>query len=136
MATAQQLKALIESYTEHNDDRFLSVASQIAAHAARAGKTKLADELRKLIEEKYTHPQEKQQRESDVTEATKELERAKKSTAARAAKSDASRKAKKAEWKLTSERLQKFRDQQAKCEMKAPQDGLVVYGSSIVRNVC
>lgn len=51
MATAQQLKALIESYTEHNADRFLSVASQIAAHAARAGKTKLANELRKLIEE-------------------------------------------------------------------------------------
>jgi SpoVK/Ycf46/Vps4 family AAA+-type ATPase len=51
MATAQQLKALIESYTEHNDDRFLSVASQIAAQAARAGKTKLAEELRKLIEE-------------------------------------------------------------------------------------
>lgn len=53
MATAQQLKALIESYTEHNADRFLSVASQIAAHAARAGKTKLAEELRKLIEEAH-----------------------------------------------------------------------------------
>lgn len=51
MATAQQLKALIESYTDHNADRFLSVASQIAAHAARTGKVKLADELRKLIEE-------------------------------------------------------------------------------------
>lgn len=51
MATAQQLKALIESYTEHNADRFLSVASQIAAHAARAGKTKLAEELNKLIEQ-------------------------------------------------------------------------------------
>ena len=51
MATAQQLKALIESYTEHNADRFLSVATQIAAHAARAGKTKLAEELRKLVEE-------------------------------------------------------------------------------------
>ena len=51
MATAQQLKALIESYTERNADRFLSVASQIAAHAARAGKNRLAEELRKLIEE-------------------------------------------------------------------------------------
>lgn len=51
MATAQQLKALIESYTEHNAERFLSVASQIAAHAARAGKTKLSEELRKLIED-------------------------------------------------------------------------------------
>ena len=53
MATAQQLKALIESYTEHNSDRFLSVATQIAAHAARAGNTKLAEELRKLIEEAH-----------------------------------------------------------------------------------
>ncbi|MBN2377579.1 MAG: ATP-binding protein [Sedimentisphaerales bacterium] len=51
MATAQQLKALIESYTEHDPERFLSVASQIAAHAARAGKIKLSDELCKLIEE-------------------------------------------------------------------------------------
>jgi SpoVK/Ycf46/Vps4 family AAA+-type ATPase len=50
VATAQQLKALIESYTEHNPDRFLSVASQIAAHAARAGKIRLADELRKLVD--------------------------------------------------------------------------------------
>ena len=51
MATAQQLKALIESYTEHSPERFLSVASQIAAHAARTGKAKLAEELRKLIDE-------------------------------------------------------------------------------------
>jgi SpoVK/Ycf46/Vps4 family AAA+-type ATPase len=51
MATAQQLKALIESYTEGNPERFLSVAAQIAAHAARTGKDKLAEELRKLIEE-------------------------------------------------------------------------------------
>lgn len=51
MATAQQLKALIESYTERNSDRFLSVASQIAAHAARAGKDKLASDLRRLIDD-------------------------------------------------------------------------------------
>lgn len=53
MATAQQLKALIESYTEHSPERFLSVASQIAAHAARSGKIKLAEELRKLIDEAH-----------------------------------------------------------------------------------
>lgn len=51
MATAQQLKALIESYTERNQDRFLAVAAQIAAHAARTGKEKLAQELRQLVEE-------------------------------------------------------------------------------------
>ncbi|HAL44434.1 MAG: hypothetical protein A2Y12_08270 [Planctomycetes bacterium GWF2_42_9] len=53
MATAQQLKALIESYTEHNSDRFLSVATQIAAHAARSGNNKLAEELKKLIDEAH-----------------------------------------------------------------------------------
>lgn len=51
MATAQQIKALIESYTERNPDRFLSVAAQIAAHAARTGKDKLAKDLRKLIDD-------------------------------------------------------------------------------------
>ncbi len=51
MATARQLKALIESYTEGNPERFLSVAAQIAAHAARAGKEKLAAELRTLIDD-------------------------------------------------------------------------------------
>ena len=51
MATAQQVKALIESYTERDPDRFLSVASQIAAHAARTGKKKLAEELRHLVDE-------------------------------------------------------------------------------------
>lgn len=51
MATAQQLKALIESYTEHNPERFLSVAAQIAAQAARTGKDRLAQELLKLIEQ-------------------------------------------------------------------------------------
>lgn len=59
MATAHQLKALIESYTEHNPERFLSVATQIAAHAARTGKSKLAEELRKLIDE--AHKKQKNQ---------------------------------------------------------------------------
>jgi SpoVK/Ycf46/Vps4 family AAA+-type ATPase len=51
VATAQQLKALIESYTEYDPDRFLSVASQIAAKAARTGKSRLAEDLRKLIDD-------------------------------------------------------------------------------------
>jgi len=51
MATAQQLKALLESYAEQNPDRFLSVATQIAAHAARSGKDKLAQDLLRLIDE-------------------------------------------------------------------------------------
>lgn len=50
MATAQQIKALLESYTDGDRSRFLSVASQISAHAAKTGKTKLSEELRRLID--------------------------------------------------------------------------------------
>lgn len=58
MATAEQLKALIQSYTKGEDSRFLSVAAQIAAHAARAGKGRLADDIRKLIDEAKQTPRE------------------------------------------------------------------------------
>lgn len=50
MATAEQLKALLESHTEGDSDRFLAVAMQMAAHAARRGQGKLADDLRRLID--------------------------------------------------------------------------------------
>ena len=51
MATADQLKALLRSYSEADGEQFLSVALQIAAHAARTGKTKLADELKVLVQD-------------------------------------------------------------------------------------
>jgi SpoVK/Ycf46/Vps4 family AAA+-type ATPase len=51
VANAEQLKALIRSYTEGDDTRFYRVALQLAAHEARHGHAKLATELRKLIDE-------------------------------------------------------------------------------------
>jgi len=51
MATAQQVKALLRSYSEGDPEHFVSVALQIAAHAARTGKGKLAQELRDLVNE-------------------------------------------------------------------------------------
>lgn len=51
MATAEQIKALIKSHTSNNDEHFRSVALQIAAHSAKQGNTRLAEELRALIEE-------------------------------------------------------------------------------------
>jgi SpoVK/Ycf46/Vps4 family AAA+-type ATPase len=50
MATAEQLKALLESHLEGDDDRFFSVIVQLAAHAARQGHGKLAQELRGLVD--------------------------------------------------------------------------------------
>ncbi len=51
MATAAQLKSLLRSYSEADGERFLAVATQIAAHAARTGKTRLASELKELLED-------------------------------------------------------------------------------------
>lgn len=50
MATADQLKALIRSHADGDETRFYAIALQLAAHAARSGKTKLAQELKLLIE--------------------------------------------------------------------------------------
>lgn len=51
MATAEQLKALIRSHAEGDEERFMSIALQVAAHAARTGHTKLAQELRDVVDE-------------------------------------------------------------------------------------
>ena len=51
MPSADQLKALLKSHAEGDDDRFYSVAMQVAAHEARAGHGKLATELRSLIDD-------------------------------------------------------------------------------------
>ena len=51
MASADQLKALLASHIEGDDDRFYSVAMQVAAHEARLGHGKLAGDLRSLIDD-------------------------------------------------------------------------------------
>lgn len=51
MATAQQLKALLQSYSVADGEKFVSIATQIAAHAARSGKSRVANELKELVEE-------------------------------------------------------------------------------------
>lgn len=50
MASSEQLKALLLSHMAGDDDRFLSIALQVAAHEARIGHGKLAVELRELVE--------------------------------------------------------------------------------------
>ena len=50
MANAEQIKALIRSHADRDDTRFYALAMQVAAHAARSGHSRFAQELRKLIE--------------------------------------------------------------------------------------
>ena len=51
MASAKQIKALLKSHMDGDDDRFFSVAMQVAAHEARLGHGKLAEELRSMIDD-------------------------------------------------------------------------------------
>ncbi|TVR11392.1 MAG: ATP-binding protein [Planctomycetota bacterium] len=50
MATADQLKYLIQSHFDNDETRFTTLALQVAAHEARAGHQQLAVEIRKLID--------------------------------------------------------------------------------------
>lgn len=50
MASSTQIKALMQSHIDKDDDRFLSIALQVAAHEARSGHGKLAQELKQLVD--------------------------------------------------------------------------------------
>ena len=50
MPTAAQIKALIRSHADGDDQRFYSVALQVAAQAARQGHRRFAQELRDVID--------------------------------------------------------------------------------------
>ena len=50
MASSEQLKALIKSHVSRDDGHFYSVAMQMAAHEAKLGHGKLAEELRDMID--------------------------------------------------------------------------------------
>lgn len=51
MATNDQLKALVKSHGDGDDSQFYSVAMQVAAREARAGRSVFAQELRDLVNE-------------------------------------------------------------------------------------
>ena len=46
MANAEQVKALVKSIANGDEEHFVSVALQIAASEAKAGRSTLAEELR------------------------------------------------------------------------------------------
>lgn len=50
MTAARHVIALLRSHIDGDDDQFLTVAMQVAAHEARQGHGKIATELRKLVD--------------------------------------------------------------------------------------
>ncbi|MBD3266489.1 AAA family ATPase [bacterium] len=51
MATADQLKSLIQTHFKNDSERFTSLALQLAAYEARQGHTALAHEIREIVDE-------------------------------------------------------------------------------------
>ena len=50
MATAEQLKALIRAHFDDDNEKFKTVALQIAAHEAKIGHTSCAREIKNLVQ--------------------------------------------------------------------------------------
>lgn len=50
MATAEQIKSLVKAYVDGNDEKFKTVVLQIAAHEAKLGHSKIARELKALVD--------------------------------------------------------------------------------------
>lgn len=50
MATAEQIKALLRSHADRDDQRFYSIALQVAAKEARQGHHKLASDIKAMVE--------------------------------------------------------------------------------------
>lgn len=50
MATGEQLKSLVKSHIEGDEERFFTLAIQVAAYEARRGHGKLAQDIRALID--------------------------------------------------------------------------------------
>lgn len=50
MATAEQLKSLIQSHLSDDAERFYSIALQVAAHEARQGHIALAHDIRNIVD--------------------------------------------------------------------------------------
>lgn len=56
MATAEQIKTLIQSHFDRNDDRFQTTVLQLAAYEAKQGHSELAREIRTIIDKARSSP--------------------------------------------------------------------------------
>ena len=54
MATAEQLKSLLQSHYKNDSERFTSIALQVAAHEARQGHMTIAKEIKDLVDRAKT----------------------------------------------------------------------------------
>ncbi len=72
MASSTQIKALMQSHIDKDDDRFISVALQVAAHEARSGHGKLAQELKQLVDKARKQQVESENQPISIAKSVKD----------------------------------------------------------------
>ncbi len=113
------------SRAELDDDELALVEAEAALRTA---------ELNKEVYEKYTYPQEEKQYLSDVEQAAAELERTLAKNESDLAQRRADLESRTRRLRIREERLAELERQYAATEIRAPQDGLVVYSTSVGRS--
>jgi len=115
------------------EEKFISLSEleddQIAV--IEAENTLASAELDIEVYEKFTHPKEEAKFTSDVDQARAELDRTKRKNQSRLAQASAKLDGKRRQLKLREERLAKLQEQLEYTVMRAPQEGMVVYASSV-----
>ncbi len=102
---------------------------ELAFEQAEAAKDKAV--LAKTVYWEFQHPKDKRKKESDLEEARAELDRVLRQNASRLASKEADLNNKRQSLQIRQQKHDKAREQLVAATIKAPSEGLVVYGTSI-----
>ncbi|MBY0313350.1 MAG: HlyD family efflux transporter periplasmic adaptor subunit [Phycisphaerales bacterium] len=102
---------------------------ELAYEQAEAARDKAV--LAKTVYWEFQHPKDKRKKESDLEEARAELDRVMRQNASKLASKEADLNNKRQSLQIRQQKHDKARSQLQAASIKAPSDGLVVYGSSI-----
>lgn len=122
----EESKKLLENGFLSQNEFELDEIAKLEAVASLA-KATLAQETY----EKYQYPKDQKSKQSDVDEASAELDRTKQQNEIQRATKDADRNNKRRQLQVREEKLKKLQTQFVNTKLFAPQDGLVVYATSM-----
>lgn len=123
--TQELFKKEFVSKDEYDRDRLSYIEAK-----AELEKAQLTDRIYK----DYQYPRDEKQKLSDVDEATAEMKRVERQNEINLKNKQSARANKARQLQMRQERLAEEKDQLEKCVILAPQDGLVVYGSTAQRD--
>lgn len=107
--------------------------NEMDADTAAARKSELQLEIAQMKRDvlvNYTKPRDQRQKESDVKQKTAALERAVRKAKADVVQAEADLRAKQQEYDQQKSKLEQMIDQIAKCKIKAPVAGMVIYATT------